>query len=70
MKKLVILGAASIIMGTFANASSAWTCYRYVDGGPTGGFVKVYANSEEEATKKATKKYEKLGYRFDYVKCK
>jgi len=70
MKKLVIMGLASITMATFANASMTWTCYRYVDGGPTGGFVKVSADNKEEATKKATEKYKNLKYRFDYVKCK
>jgi len=44
---------------------------RYVDGEPTGGYVKVYADSKYEAEKKALKKYrDDLGYRTDYVKCK
>ena len=68
MKKVAIL--ISIVTLISLNASMTWTCYRYVDGGPTGGFVKVSANSKSEAVKKALEKYKKLGYRFDYVKCK
>jgi len=66
MKKLVLLGLVSSFM--FA---VTLTCYRYVDGEATGGFVKVEAYSKYEAEKKALKKYiDDLGYKTDYVKCK
>ena len=65
MKKLVLLGLVSSFM--FA---STWTCYRYVDSNPTGGFVKVEAYSKYEAEKKALRKYrEELKYKTDFVKC-
>jgi len=67
MKKLILFAILPTI-GIYA--SSTWTCYRYVDGSPTGGFVKVTADSKQEATQKAIEKYKKLGYRFDSVNCK
>lgn len=52
-------------------ASSKWTCYRYVDGKPTGGVVYVYADSKSEATLKALEKYrEELHLNVDSVECK
>jgi len=51
-------------------AEDTYICYRYVDGEPTGGFIKVKANSKEEAERKALREYrEKLNMRTDYVKC-
>ena len=68
MKKIIL---ALAIFATSLIASTKWTCYRYVDGKPTGGVVYVYANSKDEATKKALYKYRKeLKYRVDYVDCK
>lgn len=51
-------------------AKSTYQCHRYVNGKPTGGHVKVSADSKDEATTKALAKYKKLGYKVDYVKCK
>jgi len=68
MRKLM-LGVLIAGFG-FANASMSWTCYRLVNGEPTGGFVKVMADTKQEATKKAIEKYKKLGYNFDGVNCK
>jgi len=65
MAKGVIL---SILFGSFLLADT-WTCYRYVDGSPTGGFVKVQASSKQEAEQKSLKKYKKLGFKVDYTKC-
>ena len=65
MKKILVLVAAF----GFLNAST-WTCYRYVNGSPTGGFVKVSASSKQEAQQKAYEKYKKLGYKFDSINCK
>ena len=54
-----------------ALASSKWTCYRYVDGKPTGGVVYVYADSKNEAVSKDLKKYrEELHLSVDSVECK
>ena len=70
MKKRLMLLTALIFGGTFAQAESKWTCYRYVGGEPTGGSVYVYASSKDEATRKALEKYKKLGYRVDSVNCR
>ncbi len=67
MKKIII---GMLVLGSLVMASSKWTCYRYVNGSPTGGVVYVYANSKIEATKKALDKYKKLNYRVDSVNCK
>ena len=68
MKKSILLIS---VLAVGAMASTKWTCYRYVDGKPTGGVVYVYANSKDEATKKALYKYRKeLKYRVDSVNCK
>jgi hypothetical protein len=69
MKKILIFSIL-LFAGGFAQAESKWTCYRYVDGKPTGGTVSVYASSKEEATRKALEKYKKLGYRIDSVNCR
>lgn len=61
---LIVLGLASI-----ANASSSYECSRYVNG-KWKGYVKVSANSKDEAVKKAYAKYEKMGERVDRINCK
>jgi len=70
MKKVMLLVGAMLLVSTFAQAESKWTCYRYVGGEPTGGVVYVYASSKSEATQKALEKYKKLGYRVDSVNCR
>ncbi len=68
MKKSIFV---MLILATALMASAKWTCYRYVDGKPTGGVVYVYADSKSEATQKALKKYrDELHYRVDSVNCK
>ena len=66
MTKIII---GSMLLGSLLLADT-WTCYRYVDGSPTGGFVKVQASSKQEAEQKSLEKYKKLAYRVDYTKCK
>ena len=68
MKKLML--GVLFVGFSFANASMSWTCYRLVSKEPTGGFVKVTADTKQEATKKAIEKYKKLRYNFDGVNCK
>ena len=60
---LAILGLVSSVV------AKEWTCYRYINGKPTGGFIKVQADNKEEAEIKSMKKYKKLGYSLDYTKC-
>ena len=65
---------AKVIIGSMVLCSlllaDTQTCYRYVDGSPTGGFVKVQASTKQEAEQKSLEKYKKLGYKVDYTKCK
>ncbi len=68
MKKLLL--ASALLAFSSTSFADTWTCYRYVDGGATGGSVKVSANSKSEAERKAYAKYKKLGYRLDHVECK
>jgi len=69
MKKTIFFILLSGLSGSLF--ASEWTCYRYVDGGPTGGYIKIYADSKYKAEKKALDKYrDDLGYRIDYAKCK
>lgn len=78
MKKLlfaaVLLGLTSASQAAPSHAyttqaASNYTCYRYVDGKPTGGFVKISADSKSEAEAKALAWYQKEGMRVDYVVC-
>lgn len=52
-----------------SQAASTYTCYRYVDGRPSGGFVKISADSKSEAEAKALAWYQKEGMKVDYVVC-
>lgn len=68
MKKISFI---LILLGLVSNVfASKYICYRYIDGQPTGSFVKIYTDSEYKAEKKAVEKYKDLGYNVDYVKCK
>ena len=68
MKKLLLIAALSLFAST-SYAESTWTCYRYVDGKPTGTWVKVKASSKSEADRKAYSKMKDLGGRIDYANC-
>jgi len=64
---------ASVLMMSAAPALAAqtYTCYRYVDGKPAGGHLKISASSKEEATRTALDRYRnKLKKRVDSVNCK
>ncbi len=67
MKKLILLSAMFMVSASFA---SEYTCYRYVNGKPTGTYVKVSASSKKEATIKAIEKFKKIGGKLDDVNCK
>ena len=72
MRKLsIFLATLGGLIFTFSYSyAKTWTCYRYVDGKPTGGFIKVEAETKEEAEKKSYNKYKKeLNYNLDYTKC-
>jgi uncharacterized membrane protein len=69
MKK-VLLGLLVVLGSVNIASASTYICYRYVNDNPTGGFIKVQADSKSEAEKKSFKKYKKLGYSLDYTECK
>ena len=66
--KLLFLGL--ILSSTTSLFADYYKCYRYVNGKSTGGYVKVKANSKSYAAVKAMQKYEDMGKRTDYVKCR
>jgi hypothetical protein len=68
MKKLVL---ALALLG-FASTSYAttYTCYRYVNGEPTGTWISVTADSVSEAESKAYQRMKELGGQVDYAKCR
>ncbi|HFU76158.1 MAG TPA: hypothetical protein ENK66_07925 [Arcobacter sp.] len=68
MKKL-LLGLV-LFVGLMSVASAKhYKCYRYVNGSPTGGHVKVEAYTKSEAVNKALAKYENLGKKVHSVNC-
>jgi len=75
MKKLLSGSVLLVLLVNFAGADT-YTCHRYKNHKPTGGHVKVEANSKSEANSKAMEKYRKMndglfgGFKADYVKCR
>ena len=75
MKKL-LLGSVLLVGLMSVSSAKTYECHRYLNGKPTGGHVKVDANSKSEAYDKAMEKYRKMhsgfggGFKADYVKCK
>lgn len=61
---LMLLGFSSMSYAT------TYTCYRYVNGEPTGTWISVDANSKSEAESKAYARMKKLGGQVDYAKCR
>lgn len=68
MKKSIFALSLLALTATSAYADT-FKCYRYVDGSPTGGFIKVEANSKAEAAEKAIQEYKDMGKQVDYVVC-
>ena len=68
MKKLLL----TFLLITLSSASYAYTytCYRYVNGHPTGTWLSIKADSKSEANIKAYNRMKELGGRVDYAKCK
>ena len=66
--KLLFLGL--ILASTTSLFAGYYKCYHYVNGKPTGGYVKVKASSKSYAADKAMQKYKDMGKRTDYVKCR
>jgi len=62
MKK-IILAFALMMMAS----ASSYECYRYVNGSPTGTWIKVQASSKSEA--EAYARFKGFGGRIDSVNC-
>jgi len=68
MKKIPMI--LSMLLVSEISFATNFICYRYIDGKPTGGFLKVDASSQKEAERISKENYKKLGYSLDYTKCK
>lgn len=68
MKKIAVTLFVLAASAT-AHADRTYECYRYVDGKPAGGFVKVSAASKDEAERKAFQKYKDMGEKVHSVNC-
>ena len=71
MTRYLLTGIALIFFAAIVYAANQCTCYRYVNSKATGGFVKVWSDSKEEAEAKAVAKYRnEMGYEVDYCECR
>jgi len=68
MKKILFGLALLVGLGSVANAKT-YQCYRYVNGEPVGNWVKVEADSQDEAYTKAMEKFKDLGVKADSANC-
>lgn len=67
MKKVL---AFVMLVGMFSSVyGSTYECWRYVGGKPQG-YVKVSASSNSEAKDKAAVKFDNIGKKVEYIKCK
>jgi len=68
MKKLLI--ASLLLAGVFSSLNAKYyECYRYVNGSPTGTWIKVQASSKSQASEKAYKRFKELGGKVTSVNC-
>lgn len=67
MKKLFL----ALILTGFSSSSFAgsYECWRYVSDKPQG-YVSVSASSNSDAVQIAHQKFDKLGKKVEYIKCK
>lgn len=49
--------------------ADSFTCYRFVDGKPAGGYIAAPVSSKDEAARKAVQEYKDMGKQVDYVEC-
>jgi hypothetical protein len=68
MKK-VLLGLALLVGLSSVVSAKTYKCYRYVNGEPVGNWVKVEADSKENAYSKAMEKFKDLGVKADSTNC-
>jgi hypothetical protein len=63
------LSIAILMLCASASYANSYTCYRYVDGHPTGGWITMQADSKSEAEAKAYARFKELGGQVDSVNC-
>ena len=68
MRKL-LLGLVLVMGLVSASNAKTYKCYRYVNGSPTGTWIKVQASDKSEASSKAYDRFKELGGRVDSVNC-
>jgi len=68
IKKLLIV--AILLVFSPNSFASSFTCYRYVNGQPTGTWISIKADSKSKAESKAYIRMKELGGAVDYAKCK
>lgn len=69
MKKILLTVPLLLIFASMSYANT-YTCYRYINGEPTGNWIKIKADSKSEARQKAFIRWEELGVRADSCNCK
>mgnify|MGYP000072932823 CR=1 FL=1 len=67
MKKILL--ALALMMMASTSYASSYKCYRYVNGSPTGTWIKTQAPSKSKAEEKAYLRMKELGGKVDYAKC-
>lgn len=68
MKKIVL--ALTLMLMASASYASSYECYRYVNGSPTGTWIKVQGSSKSDAEKIAYARFKELGGKVDSVSCR
>ena len=69
-KKILLMVASAMLIIASVVYAATFTCYRYVSGHPTGGWISVKADSKAEAETIAYERFKELGGRIDYCKCR
>jgi len=68
MNKLLI--ASLLLTGVWSSLNAKYyECYRYVNGSPTGTWIKVQASSKSQASEKAYTRFKELGGKVTSVNC-
>jgi len=67
--KNILFGLALLVGLSSVASAKTYKCYRYVNGSPVGNWVKVQADSNDEAYSKAMAKFRELGVKADSANC-
>jgi len=71
MKKLIplTLVMAGLLLASNPAFAAHFKCYRYVNGSPTGTWIRVEAASKSEAESRSMARFRELGGRVDSTNC-